>query len=125
MYKVTFFVIAILFTYGCFAKSANCVIKIEDVNKKTSYKVEQSFNNKYEEDKGAQKKGFDIPGGDYDCTLAFFNLKTGTMLSCGYKKDAGETFFQSDRSALKEANSVNNLTFRHKSTFVSIKSTCK
>lgn len=50
-----------------------------------------------------------------------FVMGDGTMLSCEYKKDMGHTFFQSDRSTLKDENIANHLAFRHKSAQIYIK----
>ena len=94
------------------ADSATCKIEIEDVYKGSTYKLEHKFI--FKEGGDAQRKHFETPGNDYKCTLAFLGLNDGTMLSCEYKHDLGQTFFQSDRSVLNDKNPTNNLSFRHK-----------
>lgn len=105
------------------ADTATCKIKIQDVNKGSTYTLEQKFD--FKKDGVAQRKNFETPGNDYACTLAFFELKKGTMLSCGYKKDAGQTFFQSDRSVLDDDIVTNNLTFRHQAAFIVLETRCE
>ena len=105
------------------AGSATCSIGIEDVNKASTYTLRHRFALK--KDGPAQRKHFEIPGNDYNCTLAFFELRKGTMLSCEYKKDAGYTFFQSDRSAVDDEIVTNNLAFRHQSSFIVLKTKCE
>ncbi|MFH1260179.1 MAG: hypothetical protein ABII74_10310 [Elusimicrobiota bacterium] len=118
---VAIFLIGAAFAFK--SNSAKCKIVIEDVRKGATFTIEHQFVlNKTEN--SAQRKHFEIPGNDYACTLAFFGLKNGTMFSCEYKKDFGETFFQSDRSVIKESDPANNLTFRHKGAFISIKTKC-
>ncbi len=106
-----------------FADSATCKIEINDVVSMNKYYLEY----KYQFDKGGAGhfEVFELPGtDDYLCWLAFYDLNTGTMISCEYKKDDGHTFFQSDRSGLEE-NDENRLTFRHGSVFMDVKSSCK
>ena len=105
------------------ADSAICKIEIEDVNKGTTYNLEHKFAFKKGGD--AQRKHFETPGNDYTCTLAFFDLNHGTMLSCEYKNDLAQTFFQSDRSVLKDIIVINNLSFRHNKAFIYIKTKCE
>lgn len=105
------------------ADTATCKIKIEDVNKGSTYKLEHKFTFKKGGD--AQRKHFETPGNDYACTLAFFELEKGTMLSCEYKTDMGHTFFQSDRSVLSDSIVTNNLSFRHGSAFLSLETKCE
>lgn len=102
--------------------AAVCKIKVEDVNKGTTYNIEESFK---ESAAAGNYKKFDAPGSDYDCTLAFFTLKAGTMLSCSLKKDGGKTFYQSDRSTIEETNPRNKLAFRQGSAHLSIDVICK
>ena len=94
LFAVFFF---LLFSTASHADTANCKIEIQDVLKGTIYTVEQKFNFEYGATMG-QRKHFDVPGNDYSCTLAFFELHKGTMLSCEYTKDLGHTFFQSDHA---------------------------
>lgn len=115
--------ISLIIPETSYAGNATCKIKIEDVNKGVTYTLEQAFD--YVKDGAARIREFDTPKNEYACRLAFFDLMNGTMLSCEYKKDMGQTFFQSDRSSLKEASASNNLTFRHKSSFINIKTVCE
>ncbi len=118
------FIFAIILSQYAQADTALCKIEIEDINKgSTKYTVEQKFS--FTSDGPANRKFFETPGNDYKCTLAFFDLKTGTMLSCGYLKDAERTFFQSDRSGVKESPANNMLSFRHNKAFISLKAHCK
>lgn len=130
---------SLLIGYSSFtlADTAECIIKIQDVNKGTTYTIEQKFDYEPGQELDIENaniggfkgsidgwKHFDLPGGDYTCHLAFYGIDNGTMISCEYKKDGGHTFFQSDRSGLKE-NAMNRLTFRHGSVFVDVESNCK
>jgi hypothetical protein len=106
------------------ADKARCEIRIEDVKKGNTYTLEHAF----EFERGstrAQRKHFDTPGSDYTCTLAFFDLERGTMLSCELKTDRGTTFVQSDRTLLNDREITNNLSFRNRSTFLVIKTRCR
>lgn len=105
------------------ADTAACRIEIEDVNKGSTYEFQHRFT--FQKSGDAQRKHFETPGNDYACTLAFFELGMGTMVSCEYKRDMGQTFFQSDRSALKDASGTNNLAFRHASAFLVVKTKCE
>ncbi len=119
----TLLLVALTSLSPAWAGSAACSIRIEDVNKATAYMLTQTFE--FRNDGPAQRKHFETPGNDYSCTLAFFELGKGTMLSCEYKEDAGHTFFQSDRSSLDDNAVTNNLSFRHKSAFIVLKTVCK
>lgn len=101
------------------AETATCRIEIEDVNKGSTYELQQRFT--FKEGGDAQRKHFETPGNDYACTLAFFDLGMGAMVPCEYKRDMGQTFFQSDRRTLRDASGTNNLAFRHASAFLVIK----
>ncbi len=116
-------IVALVFPLSSWAGSATCIIEIEDVNKASNYALAQTFN--FKKDGAGQRKHFELPGNDYNCTLAFFELGKGTMLSCEYKNDMGHTFFQSDRSALKDSSVSNTLSFRHKSAFIVVTTLCK
>ena len=128
--QIAFFLLLIGYSSFTLADTAECIIKIQDVNKGTTYTIEQKFDYEPGQELDFEKgniggwKHFDLPGGDYACYLAFYEIDKGTMISCEYKKDGGYTFFQSDRSGLKE-NAVNRLTFRHGSVFVDVESNCK
>ena len=105
----------------CWSAEAKCEIKIEDVHSGTTYTVNHAFTSR--EGFWAERKHFDLPGSPIRCTLAFFDLHTGTMISCELD-EPGHHFVQSDRSALKEKNPKNHLTFRYKSYFYVLKSSC-
>ena len=104
------------------AGTANCTIEIEDVNAASKSKIEHSFTFKSVSE--AQRKHFTLPGRKFSCTLAFFDLKSGTMLSCQLD-ELGHHFVQSDRSAIGEGSAKNNLSFRYKSSFYVLESYCK
>jgi hypothetical protein len=104
------------------ADTAKCTIEIEDVNAGAKYNVEQNIS--FNEGSAAQRKHFKLPGSNYSCTLAFFNLDSGTMLSCEFD-ELGHNFVQSDRSVVTEKQATNNLSFRYKASFYSLKSICK
>ena len=114
-----------------FADTAECKIEIEDIVKGTTYTIEQKFDYEPEQELDFEKgdighwKHFDLPGADYACHLVFYEIDKGTMISCEYKGDQGHTFFQSDRSVLRNKTNVNKLTFRHKKAFISLESTCE
>ncbi len=120
MFVTCFFLV---FPQVSFANTAECIIEIEDTRKGSTYTLKHKFSLRKEHD-AVQRKYFEIPGNDYLCTLAFFGMKNGTMLSCEYKYDKGHTFFQSDRSVLPDENMANNLSFRHKSAYIYIKTKC-
>jgi len=118
-----FVLFLIVFPVIALADNATCTIKIYDVNNMNSYNIE--FKYEYENEGDRQSNYFELPGtSEYACMQAFFDLETGTMISCEYRKDEGYTFFQSDRSGLDE-NDENRLTFRHGTVFVDIQSNCK
>lgn len=57
------------------------------------------------------------------CTLAYFGLKSGTMVSCQFDP-IGLAFVQSDRSVISETP-INNISFRFDGNQVYIKTVCK
>ena len=106
----------------CWSAEAICEIEIEDVVSATTYSVEHSFESGI--GFAAQRKHFDLPGSKIRCTLAFFNLDSGTMISCELD-ELGHHFVQSDRSVLDEQNPRNYLSFRYQSHFYVLKSSCQ
>lgn len=104
------------------ADTAMCTIKIQDVLKGTDYTVTAKFDAASND--AGRRKHFDTPGKDYSCTLAYFGLGNGTMLSCGFNGDLKETYFQSDRTSREDPRSDNYLTFRHRGAHFSIESKC-
>jgi hypothetical protein len=122
MSKLSFAFLLLAFSSPAWADTANCTIEIEDVNAGTKYKIENPFT--LMPDSEAQRKHFALPGSNFSCTLAFFDLKSGTMLSCQLD-EMGHNFVQSDRSAIDEQSAKNNLNFRYKSSFYVLQSYCK
>ncbi len=122
MTKLTLTFVLTAFSSLTLADAAKCTIEIEDVNAGTKYNVEQKFS--FKPGSAAQRKHFMLPGSNYSCTLAFFDLDSGTMLSCQFD-ELGHNFVQSDRSVVNEKQATNNLNFRYKASFYSLKSTCK
>ena len=123
MLKFIFAFSFIAFSSLAWADTAKCTIDIEDVNAGTKYKVEQTFI--FKPSSESQRKHFTLPGSSqFSCTLAFFGLKSGTMLSCQYD-ELGHNFVQSDRSVIDEGHQKNNLSFRYKSSFYVLESYCK
>lgn len=108
---------------------ANCTIEIEDVASEVQSKtrstqmVEFAFD--FSPGGDAQRKNFDLAGGTYLCSLAFFDLDSGTSLSCERTDDSGHTYFQSDRSGIKEHSGRNNLVFRDRSSHFVLNAACK
>ena len=122
MSKLSFAFVLMAFSSLAWADTANCTIEIEDVNAGSKSKVEHSFT--FKPGSEAQRKHFALPGSKFSCTLAFFDLKSGTMLSCQLD-ELGHHFVQSDRSAIVEGTAKNNLSFRYKSSFYVLRSYCK
>ena len=116
-------------TSNALADTANCTIEIEnvtaEVQSKTAAKQIIEFAFEFSPGTGAQRKHFDPPGGQYLCTLAFFDLNTGTSLSCERKDDSGHTYVQSDRSGIRERSAKNNLVFRDGASHIVLDATCK
>ncbi len=114
---------------SAFAETARCKIEIENVAAEVQSKSAATqivdFAFEFTPGAGAQRKHFDLPGGQYSCTLAFFDLDSGTSLSCEKKKDSGHTYVQSDRSDIKEHASRNNLVFRDGVSHFVLDATCK
>ena len=117
-----------VFSPHSWADTAKCTIEVEDVNAEvelkaaTKYVIEQTFS--FNLGTGAQRKHFDLPDGRYSCTLAFFDLNSGTALSCG-RKTSEHTFVQSDRSDIHEQAARNNLTFRDGNSYFVLNAACK
>ena len=122
MSKLSFAFALMAFSSLAWADTANCTIEIENVNAGSKSKVEHSFT--FKSGSEAQRKHFALPGSKFSCTLAFFDLTSGTMLSCQLD-ELGHTFVQSDRSVIGEVSAKNNLSFRYKSSFYVLQSYCK
>lgn len=121
MIRTAFTVLCLLLPFYSWSASGHCEIEIEDVNAGTQYTVKHDF--KSGEDDWAERKYFSLPGSSIRCTLAFFNLGTGTMMSCELD-ELGHHFVQSDRSAISEKNPKNYLTFRFETYFYVLQSSC-
>lgn len=108
---------------------ANCTVEIEDVafevKSKSTSKQTLEFTFQFSPGGEAQRKHFELAGGKYLCTLAFFDLDTGTSLSCERTDDSGYTYFQSDRSGIKEHSARNNLVFRDRDSHFVLNGVCK
>jgi hypothetical protein len=122
MSKLSFAFALMAFSSVVWADTANCTIEIENVNAGSKSKVEHSFT--FKSGSEAQRKHFALPGSKFSCTLAFFDLSGGTMLSCQLD-ELGHSFVQSDRSAIGEVSAKNNLSFRYKSSFYVLQTYCK
>ena len=122
MSKLSFAFALMAFSSLVWADTTSCTIEIENVNAGSKSKVEQSFT--FKSGSEAQRKHFALPGSKFSCTLAFFDLKSGTMLSCQLD-ELGHNFVQSDRSVIGEGSAKNNLSFRYKSSFYVLHSYCK
>jgi hypothetical protein len=122
--KIIIFTLFMSITSIVNAGTAKCTINIWDLIKDNKYTMNVKFE--YGTGDAPSLKKFDTPGNDYECKLVFHKIGYGTMISCAYKKDGGHTFFMSDRTLQKnEDDTANNLTFRHKSSHVQIKSSCR
>jgi hypothetical protein len=104
------------------ADRAECTIKIQDVTAGTDYTVTAKFE--AAKNDAGRRKQFETPGADFSCTLAYFGLGNGTMLSCAFNGDMQHTFFQSDRTKQEDPRSDNYLTFRHRKAHFVIESKC-
>ncbi|MCW9058534.1 MAG: hypothetical protein OQL11_06665 [Gammaproteobacteria bacterium] len=122
MSKFSFAFVLLVLSSPAWADTASCTIEIEDVNSGSKSKVEHSFA--FNSGSEAQRKNFVLPGGQFSCTLAFFDPRSGTMLSCKLD-ELGHEFMQSDRSGISEGGAKNNLSFRYKSSFYILQSYCK
>jgi len=111
------------------ADTANCTVEIEnvtaEVQSKTAAKEIVEFAFEFSPGGAAQRKYFNLPGGRYLCTLAFFNLDSGTSLSCEKKADLGDTYVQSDRTNIEEHSAKNNLVFRNGADHFVLNATCR
>ncbi len=111
--------------YSCLslADTAVCTVQIQEVTSGVKQKIEHAFTFKPGSNE-AQIKQFELRDSSFTCRLAFFNLNSGTMLSCEFD-ESGHDFVQSDRSAINENQSKNNLSFRYKTVFYALESACK
>ena len=111
--------------YSCLslADTAVCTVEIQEVTSGVKQKIEHTFIFKPSSNE-AQRKQFELRDNSFTCTLAFFNLNSGTMLSCEFD-ELGHNFVQSDRSVINEKHSKNNLSFRYKTVFYVLESACK
>lgn len=128
-FKYLAILLATLLPSISFAATAVCTIEIEDINASVKNKalekiiVKEAFN--FEPGGAKQTKFFNLPDGIFLCRLDFFDLNTGTSLSCEKKKDHGYSYMQSDQSGNKLKMNRNNLTFRDKNSHFVINAICK
>ena len=135
MTKFRYLVILLVVVFPLFswADTAICTIEIEDINASVKskslekYEVKETFDFESGADAltAMQRKYFNLPDGQYSCTLTFLDLNTGTSLSCSKKEDQGHTYIQSDQSGIKANESRNNLTFRDGNSHFVINAICK
>ena len=121
MKRVALLIIASLMSAGASAFEAACRIEIRDVTADTEYIVTHEIEEM--SDVAPDRMSFKLPGSDIQCVSAFFNLDTGTTLSCQLGPP-GEDMVGSDRSMIEEKNPKNYLSFRHGSEFFVIKTSC-
>ncbi|MBG56807.1 MAG: hypothetical protein CMK46_00780 [Porticoccus sp.] len=111
------------------ADTANCTVEIEDVTAEVQSKaaakqiVQLPFELRPESE--VQRKYFQLSDGLYSCTLAFFDLDSGTSLSCERTDDYGHTYVQSDRSGITEHAGRNNLIFRDEDSHFVLNAMCE
>lgn len=128
-FRIFWIPLAAALSTSAFADTTRCKVEIENVTAEVQSKgaakqiVEFAFE--FTQGAGAQRKHFDLPGGQYLCTLAFFDLDSGTSLSCEKKKDSGHTYVQSDRSGIREHSARNNLVFGDGASHFVLDATCK
>ena len=110
--------------YSCLslADTAVCTVEILENYSGVKQKIEYAFSFK-SGSKKAQWKHFKLSDNSFNCLLAFFNLSSGTMLSCQFD-ELGYNFVQSDRSGINENHSKNNLSFRYKAVQYYLESAC-
>jgi hypothetical protein len=111
------------------ADTATCAVEIEDVTaavqSKAAAKRTVQFVFELTPESDVQRKYFQLSEGFYSCTLAFFDLDSGTSLSCERKDDQGHTYFQSDRSGISEHAAKNNLIFRDGNSHFVLNASCE
>lgn len=111
------------------ADTANCTVQIEDVaaevQSKAAAKQIVQFDFELTPESKAQRKHFQLSDGLYSCTLGFFDLDSGTSLSCERKDNHGLTYVQSDRSAISEHAARNNLIFRDGNSLFVLNARCE
>ena len=80
-------VILLLSLYSClsFADTALCTISIQDVTSGVKQNIEHTYTFKPSSNT-AQIMQFELRDNSFTCRLAFFNLNSGTMLSCEFDK---------------------------------------
>jgi phosphate-selective porin len=123
MFKYSLIFLFSLYSRLSLADTAMCTVDIQEVTSGAKQKIEHAFTFKLGSNE-AQRKHFELSDNSFTCTLALFNLNTGTMLSCEFD-ELGHNFVQSDRSAINENHSKNNLSFRYNTVFYVLKSACK
>ena len=111
------------------ADTATCIVEIEDVtaavNSNAAANRTAQFVFELTPKSDMQRGYFQLSKGSYSCALAFFDLDSGTSLSCEREDDQGHTYFQSDRSGISEHAARNNLIFREGDSHFVLNATCE
>jgi len=127
-YRIYWILLFVFLSPNVWAERANCTIEIEDINaqvqNRSSDKIILQYGFELSPEAEAQRRYFDLSGGQHICTLAFFSLHIGTSLSCERKTDGGYTYVQSDRSGFREHSSSNNLIFKDKTSHFVLNAKC-
>ncbi len=115
--------------FSASADTATCKVEMEDVTAavKSSGAAKRTVQFVFEltPKSDVQRESFQLSEGSYSCTLAFFDLDSGTSLSCERKDDQGHTYFQSDQSGISEQAARNNLVFREGNSHFVLNASCK
>ena len=92
-----------------------CTISVERIPDRP-YRISVSL-------KDGERHHWKVEKTEVNCSLAYFGLKSGTMVSCQFDP-MGHEFIQSDRSVLNESP-INNLSFRVKGHQVYLETICE
>lgn len=115
--------------FSASADIANCTVEIENVTAEVQSKIVAKrmvrFAFELTPESKAQRKHFQISDGSYSCTLAFFDLDSGTSLSCERKNNHDHMYVQSDRSGISEHAGRNNLVFRDGNSHFVLNAMCE
>jgi hypothetical protein len=102
------------------SKSSSCSIDYLDL--KSNIKKTLQYNLK---DSAAGTRKIFMLNKTYKCYFTYFDSYGGTSISCAYIPDMEQTYFQSDRSSIRENKPKNNLVFKHMNNSFQIKTMCK
>ena len=92
-----------------------CIISVERLPDRP-YRISVSLNE-------GERHHWKVGSTEIECTLAYFGLKSGTMVSCQFDP-IGLAFVQSDRTVISETP-INNISFRFDGNQVYIGTACK